>query len=299
MSKKKTNEEFKKEIEEKYGNRIEILGNYENNKKKLLVKCNNCGKEYYKTPIHLIKGQLCKYCSNKKLSDERRKTTEQFKKDMIKNNIKDIELLEKYINTKTKIKILNKKCNHTYYSLPGNILKNVGCPICYGYKNTEMFIKILNEKYPNEYEVIGEYINNRTPIKIRHKCGYEWNVIPKDLLKAIRCPKCKMSKGEYYIYNYLKENNIYFEKQYKLKDCKDKYELPFDFMIKVNDKIKLIEFDGTQHYNDTFYTNIKTKEHDKLKNDYCKKNNIELLRIPYWHLRNNKIKEDLDIFINK
>lgn len=52
-----------------------------------------------------------------------------------------------------------------------------------------------------------------------------------------------------------------------------------------------IEYDGEQHYklNEYFggqkYFDI-LKRHDEIKNEYCKENNIKLLRIPYWEFNN-------------
>ena len=69
----------------------------------------------------------------------------------------------------------------------------------------------------------------------------------------------------------------------------------------LNGTIKLIEFDGLQHYSKTrsVYATEKVKKHDEIKNEYCKRNNIELLRIPYWWLKNNRISIELEKFINK
>lgn len=299
MSKKRTTAEFKKIINETYAGKIEILSDYVNNKTKLLVKCNECGSEEYKTPTKILKGQICNNCSRNKLSKERAKTTEDYEQDLRNKKIDYIQLLSEYKNSKTKLKVLNKKCNHIYYVLPGNILKGSGCPICHGIKDDKLFKKQIETKYPGEYKILGNYTNGLTKIKVRHKCGFEWDVQPKQLLRNIMCPRCHLSKGEYYIYKYLENKNIEYQRQYKISECKDKNELPFDFMIKINGTIKLIEFDGTQHYENTLYSQSNTKKHDKIKNEFCKNNNIELLRIPYWHLRNNKIKDDLDKFIDK
>ena len=35
----------------------------------------------------------------------------------------------------------------------------------------------------------------------------------------------------------------------------------------------------------------KIKKYDKIKNDYCKKNNISLIRIPYTHYNELNIKD--------
>lgn len=56
----------------------------------------------------------------------------------------------------------------------------------------------------------------------------------------------------------------------------------------VNNKY-IIEFDGKQHFNIGGWNDNKALEknfeHDKLKNEYCLKNNIPLIRIPYTHLK--------------
>ena len=61
----------------------------------------------------------------------------------------------------------------------------------------------------------------------------------------------------------------------------------FDFLIKYNQKEYLVEYDEIQHFKQTLYSNnlTKIKNNDKIKNNWCKKNNIPLIRIPYTHLK--------------
>jgi len=73
-----------------------------------------------------------------------------------------------------------------------------------------------------------------------------------------------------------------------------------DFAIFDKDKVLycLIEYDGEQHYRPVNFGGMsdekalnnleKTKKHDQIKNNYCKKNNIKLIRIPYWESNNYK-----------
>ena len=70
-----------------------------------------------------------------------------------------------------------------------------------------------------------------------------------------------------------------------------KHSLPFDFVI-FNDESKpilVIEYDGIHHYK-SIYGNEedlnKRKKYDKYKDEYCKNNNIEILRIPYFEFKN-------------
>ena len=111
------------------------------------------------------------------------------------------------------------------------------------------------------------------------------------------CSECfkKESIGELKIRQWIEKNNIEYEYQKKYSDCKDKNPLPFDFYLPSYNLI--IEFDGDQHSRDThFFNHIDNRfnnsiysyiqYHDKIKNDYCKSNNINLLRIPYKDLNN-------------
>ena len=100
--------------------------------------------------------------------------------------------------------------------------------------------------------------------------------------KIIGCG-CSKSIGEYQIAQCLIKNHIQFKKEYSFPDLKDINFLKYDFAIlKNNQPIRLIEFDGIQHYdkNNKFYSESLIK-HDMMKNDYAKQHNIPLVRIPY------------------
>lgn len=122
-------------------------------------------------------------------------------------------------------------------------------------------------------------------------CGNEIEVNTHDLQQGkIQSCGCLKSKGEYIIASLLSSANIPFIKQKKFENCKFEdtgYYARFDFFV--NNQY-LIEFDGEQH----FYYNInsttswntkenfdKVKQHDDFKNNWCKKNQIPLIRIPY------------------
>ena len=85
---------------------------------------------------------------------------------------------------------------------------------------------------------------------------------------------------------FLKENNIKFEKQKKFSNLKDKKYLSYDFYIP--SKNLLVEYNGVQHYkfNKFFHKDEhefhRQLHHDWLKRKYAKDNNINLLVIPYW-----------------
>ena len=66
------------------------------------------------------------------------------------------------------------------------------------------------------------------------------------------------------------------------------YPLKFDFYLP--DYNCCIEYDGKQHFEPIDYFGgkngfIKTQERDDIKNQYCKNNDIKLIRIPYTDLK--------------
>lgn len=116
------------------------------------------------------------------------------------------------------------------------------------------------------------------------RCGIERDVLGSSLRNglSISCGNhSNISKGNNKIKEILFKENIPFEMEKKFKTCKDKKELPFDFYV--NDKY-LIEYDGEQHYDkESIFDYEYTHNHDLIKSQWCKENNIPLIRIPYWH----------------
>ena len=116
------------------------------------------------------------------------------------------------------------------------------------------------------------------------ECGNEKDVLAQSLIsgKSLSCGEhSNISRGNSKIIEILNNNNINYEIEKKFSSCKDKKELPFDFYI--NNKY-LIEYDGEQHFNqDSIFDYEYTHKHDLIKSNWCKENNIPLIRIPYTH----------------
>ena len=113
------------------------------------------------------------------------------------------------------------------------------------------------------------------------------------------CYKKKYSKGEQKVMAVLDDLKIdysYNASFNNLKSNKD-YYLRFDFIVYLNSKIYMIEWDGRQHFepvnyggrsNEELEEDFKNlQENDKIKNDYCIKNKYPLLRLPYTLLKDN------------
>jgi hypothetical protein len=130
------------------------------------------------------------------------------------------------------------------------------------------------------------YVSFSTPSYVTcHKHG-DFKQSPKDhIIQKQGCPKCRLSKGETIIKNYLDQHQIHYITQKTFPNCinpNTQRKLKFDFYIPYNNMC--IEFDGEQHYKQAQLFRGKLEEiqfRDNLKNIYCKEKNIPLLRIKY------------------
>lgn len=150
--------------------------------------------------------------------------------------------------------------------------------------------------------------------KIQCSCGeyFESTFAEIKYKKRVRCERCSkhQSNISYITELWIKNKGVIYDKEYKFDDCRNINKLPFDYAILNNDaSIKcLIEVDGGQHYY-PMYSRFTVKEdaiqhlkyiqyNDKIKNEYCNKNGIKLIRIPFWYFYNDKYIRHLEKNIN-
>lgn len=114
----------------------------------------------------------------------------------------------------------------------------------------------------------------------------------------------KHSIGEHLIKQILDKNKVNYKTECFFKDLVGigSGALRYDFGIfnTRNELIGLVEFDGPQHYQDagSYYNPTgKVQIHDELKNQYAINNNIPLLRIPYYQIK--EIEKILFDFLKK
>ena len=97
----------------------------------------------------------------------------------------------------------------------------------------------------------------------------------------------KESEGEAKVEGTLKKLKIKFSRQKTFRDLKDKSFLRFDFFAKDKGIKFAVEFDGEQHfrYIQIFHRTPQgfedQKRRDRIKNEWCRKHKIPLLRISY------------------
>ena len=94
----------------------------------------------------------------------------------------------------------------------------------------------------------------------------------------------RRSHGEIKIAEILTENNIPFEQEVIMFKYENGTNAKFDFYV---DNKYLIEYDGETHYQCNLHgwhteeRLLEQQKRDKIKDEWCKKNNIPLIRIPY------------------
>ena len=282
---KKTHEQYVMEAA-KVNPYIEVVVEYINAQTKILHRCKIDGYEWYIAPTTILNNHGCPICGN-----AIKRTHDEYIIEVNKIN-SNIEVVGEYINAQTKILHRCKIDGYEWCATPDSILRDHGCPVCSrlnaAQKRTrthEEYVKEVDEIDKN-IEVVGEYINAITPIL--HKCKidkHEWNARPSTILRSHGCPKCNESKGEKTISAWLDKKNILYKRQKTFDDCKDKYVLRFDFYL--SDYNICIEYNGRQHYEPVDYFGGQEEfegivNRDKIKKDYCKKNNILLIDIPYF-----------------
>ena len=180
-------------------------------------------------------------------------------------------------------------CGNEIIALRENLLqgntKSCGCLQAELYKNNQT--DITNQKF-GKLTALYPTEKRKWKCVVWHckcDCGNECEVTSHELKNGnTQSCGCLNSKGEQKIISILQAHNIPFVKE---KIFSSLPQLRFDFYI---DNKYIIEFDGIQHFKtknsywDTEDHLQQTQRHDKIKSQYCKDNNIPLIRIPYWHI---------------
>lgn len=182
---KLTHEDFVKRIEQINPNII-ILSEYTNCRDKIKCQCKIDGYIWFPSAKNLFKGSGCPKCSQ-----NIRRTHEMFV-DQMKEINPHMIFHTKYHDVNTKIKYECLLCGHIGETLPKYLMRSGQCPKCRNeYTHTTKGFVELAKQCNDKVDVIGEYNNKLTKVKVRcKKCNYEWYVLPNAILKNGGCPKC-------------------------------------------------------------------------------------------------------------
>lgn len=137
--------------------------------------------------------------------------------------------------------------------------------------------------------------NNQIVWKIRcRQCGRYFFEAPNELVSEKRTHgnnpcHCwqKHSIGIQKILKILQNNNILYELEKTFETCISPKGNQLMFDIYLPQFNILVEYDGEQHFKIAFGQDEKKlllqQEYDKIKNEWCRNNNIKLVRIPYYN----------------
>lgn len=266
---------------------------YTNEKDKLTLACERCGKQYKVCWNHIWNNKKfkCNRCSRDRGYDEELKI--QAEQLCAKHGYqiingtyrsrKQFDMVDKqgYKYSNCSIANLSKRNNKTQRFHQRNK---------YQIDNMKLYL-ILNNipvqiTTQNNLSAKQDYL---TAICI--ECGKEYEVRwdkltgAKDGVPSWRCPKCskRQSNLEYIVEQYLITKGIQYSTQKRFPWCREKRMLPFDFYLE--DYNTVIEVNGAQHYyeNANFTMSLKEqKERDQYKEQKCVDNGVNYVAIPFW-----------------
>lgn len=208
-----------------------------------------------------------------------------------------------YVNKRTDITVICPIHGEFTINPHNHISQKQGCPICgkekakkregnfrNARKTKEQFEQDLLRIFGKEYELVSDYVNNKTKVEIychhKNKNGEEHGLFtakPDDLIQGHGCKRCVHSLMEDDIERLLQENEIKYEHSKKFKDWLGRQHLDF-YLPKEN---VAIECQGRQHFEEVDFSGKgeewakkqleKVRMLDCKKQKLCKEHGIKIL----------------------
>lgn len=147
---------------------------------------------------------------------------------------------------------------------------------------------------------------NKVNLLVEDKFGYQFEICYNNFIMRLdQYIKYNEDNNNYYqqkhtfeeiVAKYLEELRIPFKREFIFNDCKGKknHLMRFDFCLFFTcpDKRMIIEIDEKHHAEE------EVKERDKIKDIYCFKNGIPILRIYYLNIKNSELyKQQINNFL--
>ena len=237
MPKRRTHEEFIKEIYDLVGDEYTVLSKFTGVDNKVKFRHNTNGNEFMMTPYHFInRGQRDPDKSEiaKRIKDKERKGNKYFT-DKLNGKYGDrYKLVSNYVNMKVKVTIWDNVDEKYITTLPGsflqgytssnNNLENRGNP-----KTHEEFVQEVYNLVKNKYSVVSRYTKSNIKVRFRNNLtGFEWEATPSSFLSGHREPIGKLTgRSRIPTTNYVSldelEARIYNMHGDKIKIKKDTY----------------------------------------------------------------------------
>ena len=302
LTRKASNDKFIEKAKKIHGDKYDYSKvKYENSHKKVCIICPEHG-EFWQVPYGHLNGYGCNKCG----CETTKKKTSYNAKDFIKEAKKihgdkyDYSKVD-YMNNRTKVCIICPE-HGEFWQSPYNHKTGQGCPICGRIKankekmmTTSEWVKRAKEIHGDKYDYSKtEYKGYSKKLKIVCKKHGEFEQLSYDHLQGKGCPKCRRSKLEIEISNFLREKNIKFIEYYRPKFLSSgKSHLSLDFFLPEYNAA--IECQGKQHFKeDTFFDKRKEKIRDRDRRKY----NLCKYRLRLFYYSNFKVDNYFDTVYN-
>lgn len=195
MSKRKTNEEFEKELKEKQPD-LELLSKYEGSKSKITCRCIIHDYIFTKGIYGVIYNGCPKCNGNIRI---RNITSQEYEKKLNDVHKGNIVMIGDFVNMNTKILHRCNKHNLEWEVTPYGVLKSSGCKFCGIEKcaksrklTSEQYKQDIFEKVGNEFELISEYNGVHEDVTIRHnvESPHTFSINAGVFKSNPHCPAC-------------------------------------------------------------------------------------------------------------
>lgn len=260
---------------------------YINSHTKVCIICPEHG-EFWQFPYSHLNGFGCRKCANNLISEKQKNTKEEFieKARKVHGDKYDYSKVE-YVDSHTKVCIICPEHGEFWQTPYNHYGAKQGCPKC-GYKSisdkkktitTEEWIKRAKEVHGDRYSYNKTiYTGYSNKVTITCPIHGDFEQLAYDHLQGKGCRKCRKSRMEIEMSNFLGKNNIKFIEQYRPKFLNiGKCRQSLDFYLPEYNIA--IECQGAQHFlGNTFYSrNInEIIEHDARKKKLCEENGIKV-----------------------
>ena len=289
---RKSISELQESLEEVGNNgEYEIISGTTRELEVLHTECNNKFKSSMKHLVERVKRRYhrCPQCNNKlkSLGD----VIDFFKINGYITNIEDVK--NNYKNELSKIPCREIIAPNVLLQISVNQIKKRKHKGNKYYRSDLIDTKKANhlivKKYGTGMVIITKAQGNNNEVEgYCYRCGCTINDKFKNIIRRKDpCKICSVIKGfELQFDNVLKKINVFLRANSRTEifykrdnpvfpDCRDKKVLLFDFVFFKNNKLIIVECDLDPNHR----YNKNTIRKDKIKDDYCMKNNIPLIRI--------------------
>lgn len=249
--------EFKEMVEAKKGTVLE--GIFLTKNSKILVRCNDCGKEWKTCHNYLTENQWCYDCKTG--------TTESKKKFIEMTEKEGYKVLSEYKVVLDKVKMICPK-GHDVEKGVGHFLMGSRCRICQGLCPIQAEQQFLDVVEHRGGKVIEKYNGALRKIDIECENKHIFKLTPSSVKRGDWCNICKSSSGESFIMKTLKELSIEYIYQEPI-NCKGLEKCRYDITCNYKGKKVIFEFDGKQHFE------IRIPYYHKNLEEFCYRRNLD------------------------